>query len=596
MRWILVAWITAFAGLAASAQGEIKVSVENSTVRVGEGFTIEVNASGAKLGELEFPRISGLELRPYKQAQSMSWDGSGNRVDKRTWLIVATPLREGDISISGVSISIGDKPVVADPVAIKVLASNAPRPQGENKQGPRTVSFDDTVVVESSVNKTVVYENEPVVLEWSLWQLRDYGVRIDAFRSAQVRLPTTEGFYATDPVQSQETREKNGLKYNCNVTTQVLYPTAQGDHTIGEFVWRGDVQATVSVRGIQIPEWRSIERSSAPIQIHVKPLPPAPPSFSGAVGKFEINGSMGVAQILQGVPALLTLVVEGTGNPDAVGKPVIPVVKNVYVGEPEVETKSKAIDTTQNKEKTSLGVVKTFKYSLTPTEAGDVTIPESEFTYFDPELETYVSKKAGPFALTVLPAVSNGARVVAGENSGQDATGGRATATSELRPTISAAEGLKPVGSRNLFAPIGFVTPPIAYAALAFYAVRKRRLATDIAYARSHFARSKRLRMLDAVHNANDPAAELYHAVVGYIGDKFNANDPGMTSADVLELCTRKGLPSDVIEGLLKILKACERVRYSGGRLNKTEIDALIQASALSFDKLDAAIEMGVSQ
>ena len=116
---------------------------------------------------------------------------------------------------------------------------------------------------------------------------------------------------------------------------------------------------------------------------------------------------------------------------------------------------------------------------------------------------------------------------------------------------------------------------------------RRRRLADDVGYARSRKAKHKGIRRLEDVFDADDSADELFRAVAGYIGDKFNVHDGGMTSSEVTGLLESHEVDRGLVETFERILKSCDRSRYASEALSIDELRALVQASETAIHAFD---------
>jgi hypothetical protein len=137
------------------------------------------------------------------------------------------------------------------------------------------------------------------------------------------------------------------------------------------------------------------------------------------------------------------------------------------------------------------------------------------------------------------------------------------------------------------------VVPPVACCAFLLYLRRQRKLQDDPAYARTRFARAKSKQRLQHMHAAKEPVEELYRAVAGYVGDKFNIEASGMTSADVRTLLRERGIDEALADGITRILRNCERERYAAAKLAAPEVQALLEAAELALEELDHAITEG---
>lgn len=147
---------------------------------------------------------------------------------------------------------------------------------------------------------------------------------------------------------------------------------------------------------------RVVERtvaSNAPT-LTIKPLPPPPADFSGAVGQFTFTSKVIPASVAVGEPVTWTLALNGTGNwPDISGLPGRQASQDFQVvpSKPKRELKNGSLfDATLSEDAV-----------LIPTKPGSYVLPPAEFTYFDPKAGRYKTLTTGNFTVTVTPAAEN---------------------------------------------------------------------------------------------------------------------------------------------------------------------------------------------
>ncbi|HEX4852499.1 MAG TPA: BatD family protein, partial [Puia sp.] len=123
---------------------------------------------------------------------------------------------------------------------------------------------------------------------------------------------------------------------------------------------------------------------SKPVAISIKPLPELnkPADFSGAVGKYSIKADMETKNITADDAAVLRVTLKGNGNIPVVNAPTVPWPDGV---EPFDPTTKEDIDKTI----APIGGSKTFEYNFIPKKAGSYTIPAFQFSYFDPQSNSY---------------------------------------------------------------------------------------------------------------------------------------------------------------------------------------------------------------
>ncbi|MBI2424086.1 MAG: protein BatD [Candidatus Hydrogenedentes bacterium] len=591
--------------LPASAQ-VVTATVAKKQVEAGSLFRITLEASGGAIEDPVLPELEGIEINPapISNISSMQYqfsNGKQSTVSRRTWVYEASASREGAITLPAIGVTIDGKPYTTQPIALTVEKAGpagtirpgnrsrlqqrppAPAPQTRNvpaeapPAGQKPLTFDDLIFIKSAVGKTTVYQGEQVMLRLSLYQLDSMAI-IEYRGGRTYPLPEIEGFYQGKAIDDERTENVNGYEYTLHEWTIPLYPTGVGDYYIGPWEWKGYVSASTD-RG---PTTVQRELKTDPIEITVKSLPERPAGFSGAVGKFEIKSRLLDSDVIQGVPAKLLIEVTGEGNPDAIGAPVLPAIPWAHVSDPAIEIKPPD-------RQAALQVRKTFTYSITPQEVGDRNLPEVSYIYFSPEKEAYVTETDPPFTIHVKPSGESGEMVVVGGS--QEQRAGLKELADDLHPIMTSAQPLRPRGSGVALGVLGALAPPLAFGFFWARTLRTRRLQEDSAYARDYYALANFNKRLEQVSNARDPLEELYAAGAGYIADKFNVSASGMTSEDARAVLSRHLPQPEMVEGLLKILRRCERYRYAGSALQANELQALIEGAQTVVEQVEQALK-----
>ncbi|MDX9973526.1 MAG: BatD family protein [FCB group bacterium] len=557
---------------------EVTTSVDSNQVALGVPFLVTLHAEGTAVGEVKLPQdLKGVEIsrQPIRSFTNYSF-GSGAASASVEYGFRATATETGRITIPPFGVKIDGQMVFSKPIELTVTpaAMQVAPPRGDRRPPERQeINLEDAVFVTSEVDKAEVVEQEPMKLTLSLWQLDNEALDVDPYRD--IPPPTTEGFYATPRMpqyvaESEETRD--GRQYRVRRFQQILYPTQAGELTIGEWNWKGAVRFW----GRSGTQYRDIILRAAPVKVRVLPLPqPRPADFRGAVGRYRVEGDVTESQVAQEMPTKLVVRIIGEGNPAAIGEPVLPEIPGTHVSDPE------RVDVPIS-DPHGISVEKDFVYTVTPTRPGRLHIPEITYTFFDIGARQYSTQRVGPFDIEVRASGETGRRVVVDAATPQDAPS-EEMAPLDLNPGTLATE--PPWG---LVAAVTGIVPPLAYGALALFMARRRRFQHDVRYARSYHARSRALRRLDAVGTISEPSDELFRALAGYVADKCAVTESGMTSADVARLLEANGVSDELRDGYLKILRACERVRYGGSELSGTEQDALAHAAHANVDALEA--------
>lgn len=157
------------------------------------------------------------------------------------------------------------------------------------------------------------------------------------------------------------------------------------------------ISLSVGVSGFGFFQQRQFDQFSVASNtptMEVKPLPPQPAGFTGAVGQFKFTSKVVPASAAVGEPVTWTLELSGTGNwPDVSGLPAREVSKDFNVVQPQAKrtaAEGKIFDVTLAED-----VV------LVPTKAGTYTLGPVNFVYFDPKSGTYKTISTPRTAVTV---------------------------------------------------------------------------------------------------------------------------------------------------------------------------------------------------
>jgi hypothetical protein len=150
------------------------------------------------------------------------------------------------------------------------------------------------------------------------------------------------------------------------------------------------VNLSVGVTGFgffQQRQYQQFSVSSSSPTLDVRPLPPAPADFSGAVGTFKISSKIVPQNPSVGDPVTWTVQVSGTGNwPDIAGLQPREVSRDFQVIQPKAKRafkEGKLFDATLTED-----VV------LVPTKPGSYSLEPVHFTYFDPKTGSYETATA----------------------------------------------------------------------------------------------------------------------------------------------------------------------------------------------------------
>lgn len=578
--WICALLLIWLGGHAAAAG--IRATVASRDIVVDQPFLIQVDVEGEEIGDVILPDSDDLGFTPTPSVRNRSTNitmlnGQIQRSNTLTLGYTAWAKREGEVTIPPLQVSIDGQKYSTQ--SIKILArkaeqapQTAPRGQNPLRTATSAPSIEDVFRLEAVVDKTEVFQGEPITLNVRVLELQSRNV--DLIGRPQLQMPDTEGFFASPEQQFQSEEIKDGWPYQVQEVRQILFPTGVGEYTIPPAYWQGQVRVLIEVG------MRNLDRTleTDPIQIKVKPLPDKPAGFSGAVGQFDAKLGIKDQTLVQGVPTELEFSVIGRGNSNAVTEPNLPELPWAHLSGPEVDTQHDEQDWSLTR--------KTFTYTLTPLQAGEFEVPQTAFVFFHPDSATYKTDTLPRLPVQVKASKEGNQLVVLGGSQGAEQQAVQILAEG-LQPNATGPAALQTRGAAAPATLLFLVAPPLAYGAFFFVNRRRQRLANDPAFARKLGAAAKLQRRLAQLNQSREPSDDLYRAVVGYIADHYNVSETGMTAQDAAGVLEREGVPQELREQLLKVLRACERRRYGGGDLSAHEVQALSSAALAATEKLE---------
>lgn len=258
-----------------------------------------------------------------------------------------------------------------------------------------------------------VQPRQPVVGQQMLYSLYLY-TREDIAALSTSGVPAFRGFWVQDVPLPQhlptEMVEIDGRRYGrVPLLRKALFPLRPGRYRVEPAA----VDLTVQrydrefFFGPPIARSEPLRLQTGEQWVSVRPLPPAPPGFGGAVGQLALSAELQPREIRLGEAATLTVRLAGTGNLQGVPEPEIEMPAGVAVHPPQQE----------GKEEIAGGQVKgsrTWKYAVVPERAGRYTLETPEITYFDPATGQYRVAASPDLSLAALPAAAGGSGDVSG--------------------------------------------------------------------------------------------------------------------------------------------------------------------------------------
>ncbi len=390
--------------LALAQSGSVTVRLSHKRVSVDEVLVMVVTLRGPGVERIPLPPLvpAGFEELSRSDSPTLSQDAFGATVSGRTLRIKLQPLGGGKFRLGAFSLtyngityrSAGEVVEVEGPAfrpsrpeASKAKPPAQPLPAKELQNGPIDVRLS------AEVDKKRVYVGECIV----------YSIRI-THNSTEVReiklvdLPQFANFWNQEieldkHVSPAEQLMIGGRYYVTQLIPRFrLYPATSGRLVIPSLTYKMMAGATSGANPVVL--------KTDPVSIEVLPLPEQgrPASFKGAVGSYRMQASLMDSVGRVGVPVRLVIELETDGNLDALTPPAIPTLAGAKVYE---LSRLKPVSDPRYNAGSNLA---RWEANIVPTVAGELRIPELEFSYFDPAQKNYKTIRSRSLSIEIAEA------------------------------------------------------------------------------------------------------------------------------------------------------------------------------------------------
>ena len=231
-------------------------------------------------------------------------------------------------------------------------------------------------------------------------------------------------------------RTRSNRCYEVPVFQRAIFPLMPGRHVIPPAQLLYTLPRTHSFFSRE--ESHELRTDSVAVVAIEPPAAGRPADYTGAVGSYTISARVDTAESRVGVPIVLTVRVEGTGNVKLLPRPVL------SLGWGGVVPSGERVEVTGDAE---IGGAKEFDWVLTPHRAGSLAVPPIRYAHFDPRREEYVVTESSPVLM----------RIEAGSIAALD-TSMRSAPPLSIRPSFRGALP-EPVHARPSFWVLLFAAP-----------------------------------------------------------------------------------------------------------------------------------------
>ena len=492
------------------------------------------------------PTIDGLWLVGSGRSLTSAYS-EGSLKRRAEFRYTFRPTRAGDVEIGPISVRLQTSNHVTQPIRIKVSQAALPVPLPQSSQGGGALPLPrlDSLAGQDFYSEAEVDNDSPYIGERITHTFRFYAT--DARRNPTYTEPDFAGFWnAGNMPETKSRKPESGRLYHVTEIDTVLFPALAGNAQIEP----GSMMIYTGFFGSD-----KVEFPSETVTVAVKPLPSgAPAAFRGAVGEYQIRARVDRDDVQIGDPVNMSVIVSGAGNFQQLPDPVWRDAPGWRAYDGDTDTRSGIDDD---------GVVrgaKLYERVYIPEVSGELSIPPVEFSYFDPDLEDYVSVSTNEIIVKVAPGAGGAADSAAALDAAPEP------------PAVEDIRHIKPIPSavRSASAPLGanplylwlWTLPALAAAsAFGWRLVLNRRAA--LADARRPALAGERALALLASADANDSAADVAAlALRGYLEAALGPETRGMTPDRTAELAASRGASRRTSQDLLAALRKLDETRF----------------------------------
>jgi hypothetical protein len=416
---------------------------------------------------------------------------------------------------------------------------------------------DKDMFVRMETQSDTAYMGEKVVIDYVLYtrkEVRSFDMKDES---------DYDGFFVRpNSLRKQAPKQAiiDGQTYSTQILARrLLYPQQTGTFKIEE--------ASLSL-GLPDPNRRSNSfflNSSLKqfpvltnsLTIHIVELPEnAPSSFSGAVGKFQMQADIDKSKLSTDDALTLTITVAGDGDAKYILPPSQSHLKDFEIYEPTT------IEKGEREMYGELQTVKSFEYLVVPLKAGRQNM-QAQFTYFDSSKGKYVTLKSKAFPLMVEQGNANSSVLLEqDQESDRNLTG------------LMTGLKLRPKGRTVFGGPVHFSLHGIAVLSIGFIfykkrqidieagidpSIKKRRGAQTIAEKRLSSAAKS---MVDENHRVF--YEEISKSLLGFIADKLNVPNSEISKSNVEARLLQENVEAEQVSEIVGILSQAELAVFAG--------------------------------
>jgi len=388
-----------------AASPSVTAVLSDSQPAVGQMVQLEIKVNGANSANVpETISIDGLEIHQTgtsRQFEMHNFDVTSSV----TYDYTVLPLKTGQFKIPPQTVRIGSSSLQTPELHLNVAASSN-RSAQPGRRNADSGDLRNIARVELVLPKQTAYIGEAIPAEIRVSilrrnfagrrsveppQLNTQGITMQTLHDPEERIQEIDGqVYYTFSYKTALSAAKAG-KFEVgpiNVLAVVLVSQPNPNRRIPHDIFDMDNPFEQFFKTQQV----NVTLTSKPVELNVKPLPNAPPNFSGAVGNFTMAVDAKPKTVQVGDPITVTSTITGRGNFDRMSGPTLEEERGWHKYPPSSKFKQD--------DDVGISGEKTFEMVIAPNEKKPA-VPPLIFAYFDPSKENYVTLRSDAMPIQV---------------------------------------------------------------------------------------------------------------------------------------------------------------------------------------------------
>lgn len=480
-----------------------------------------------------------------------------------SWNVYVEAGKVGNVTILPATATVDGKKYKSNSLTISIVKSSGKQQNNSgnfsNQTSPQEVFSDpepsyNTVFFNITLNKTEVYQGEPVFLNCRLFIQPRYQVQMEDFKPPSFDKIWSKQIDIPKQPQLKRVLFNNKTYLSAVIDKRLLFPQSSGELTIPAY------SGTFSLYdswGFPIGD-KSIK--SSPKKIRVKPLPQKgkPQNFSGAVGNFKVEYNIDNSEVKVNDPVNFEIKIKGTGNFGIFDVPQITLPKTFEALNPEEKDNLHISES-------GISGTKTITYSFIARVPGNYKIPPFSFSYFDYNDKKYHTVVSDTFNIKVTG--SSNTSTALNTNNVEQEIG------KDIRFIKTGNTNLKPknnfIFNSNwtlLFVYFGII---VLFLIIMFILRKKIKENADLRTVKFKQANKISRKRLKKAHSfmiqekKDNFYEEILNALWGYVSDKLNLNESELTRDNLKSVFVHNNIDESLQNDFINLIDKVETSRYA---------------------------------